>query len=136
MSHPAHYIRRWREFRDISQEDLAAAIGRERSYVSRIENGQRKYDQPFLEETARVLRCEVAELIARDPDDPEGLWGIYAKLSAEQRRQLVDIAKTFPRAQDLDPPAPLSLVKATPTRGHRVTRKPIAPRAKAEARSK
>lgn len=92
-----HYIRRWREAKGLSQEALADAVGRERSYVSRIENGARKYDQPFLEAAAGVLGCTVVDLLARDPSDPEGLWSVYEELTSSQRIQLVEIGRTIIR---------------------------------------
>jgi transcriptional regulator with XRE-family HTH domain len=92
---PRHFIRRWREHAGLSQEQLAEAIGKERSYVSRIENGRRRYDEQFLEATALALNCSIVDLIARDPVDPEGLWAIYDRLSPKHRRQLVEMAKIF-----------------------------------------
>jgi transcriptional regulator with XRE-family HTH domain len=102
-------IRRWREFRGLSQEALASAIGRERSYLSRIERGERPYDQEMLESLARALGCEPADLLVRDPTDPQGLWSVYDQLTPAQRRQLVEIARTFvrtPMAMVAEPDVP------------------------------
>jgi transcriptional regulator with XRE-family HTH domain len=105
MGQPTHFIRRWRKARGLSQEALAEQVGKERSYVSKIENGARKYDQIFLEAVASALRCTVCDLLARDPNDPEGLWGIYDALSADQRAHLVEIGRTFLRNAQAAPPA-------------------------------
>jgi len=91
----AHYIKEWRKFRGMTQEVLAERIGIARSYLTKIERGTRRYDQPFLEAAAEVLRCSPADLIVRDPTDPEGIWSIWATLSPRERQQVVGIARTL-----------------------------------------
>lgn len=95
MATPRHFIRKWRQHRGLSQEAVAEAIGIERSYLSRIETGSRRYDETILQDLSVVLKCSVVDLIARDPDDPQGLWAIYDQLTASARRQLADIGRTF-----------------------------------------
>lgn len=92
-----HFIREWRKHRGLSQEQLAERIGMNRAYLSKIESGKRRYDQPFLEAAAEVLRCEPADLIMRDPSDPEGIWSIWEQLKPVERSQVVEIAKTIKR---------------------------------------
>ncbi|HXQ46266.1 MAG TPA: helix-turn-helix transcriptional regulator [Caulobacteraceae bacterium] len=94
---PRHFIRAWRKYRGLTQAQLAERIGIDRSYLSNIETGRRRYDQPFLEAAAEALRCEPADLIMRDPTEPEGLWSIWDQLAPVERRQLVDIAKALKR---------------------------------------
>ena len=47
----------------------------------------------------RPRRCaaNAADLIMRDPTEPEGLWSIWDQLAPVERRQLVDIAKALKR---------------------------------------
>ncbi|HLI67554.1 MAG TPA: helix-turn-helix transcriptional regulator [Caulobacteraceae bacterium] len=92
-----HFIRAWRKHRGLTQAQLAERIGIDRSYLSNIETGRRRYDQPFLEAAAEVLRCEPADLIVRDPTQPEGLWSIWDQLGPVERRQLVEMAKVLRR---------------------------------------
>lgn len=95
MARQPHYIKEWRKFRGMTQEQLAERIGITKSYVTKIEKGSRRYDQPFLEAAAEVLRCDPADLIMRDPTDPEGIWSIWDMLAPVERRQVVEIAKTL-----------------------------------------
>lgn len=81
----------------MTQLQLAERIGIDKGYVSKIENGKRRYDQPFLEAAAEVLRCEPADLIVRNPTDPEGIWSIWEQLRPVERQQVVEIAKTLKR---------------------------------------
>lgn len=97
MGPQRHHIKEWRKFRQLTQEQLADRIGIDKSYLSKIENGKKRYDQPFLEAAAQALRCEPADLLIRNPLDPEGIWSIWDQLEPTARRQVVEIAKTLKR---------------------------------------
>jgi transcriptional regulator with XRE-family HTH domain len=97
MPKQPHFIKEWRKHRGLTQDQLAERIGMDRAYLSKIESGKRRYDQPFLEAAAVVLRCEPADLIIRDPSDPDGIWSVWDQLQPTQRSQVVEIAKTLKR---------------------------------------
>lgn len=97
MTQQRHFIREWRAHRGLTQEQLAERIGINRAYLSKIESGKRRYDQPFMEAAAEVLRCNVADLIVRNPTATESIWSIWDALSPVQRDQLVEIGKTLKR---------------------------------------
>ena len=80
-----HFIREWRKFRSFTQEELAERMGIARSYVSHVEKGNRRYDQLFLESAADALNCTPADLIMRDPTDPEQIWSIWDEIDPAQR---------------------------------------------------
>lgn len=92
------YIREWRKFRNLTQEQLAERMGVARSYVSHVEKGVRRYDQPFLEAAAQALLCEPADLIMRDPTDGDAIWTIWEQIEPTQRevatRMLQALKKT------------------------------------------
>lgn len=89
------YLRQWRKHRGYTQDRLAEMTGLSKGYVSQLEVGTRQYTQELLELFAENLRCTPADLIMRDPTDPEGLWTIYDQLSPVERRQVVQIAHTL-----------------------------------------
>jgi transcriptional regulator with XRE-family HTH domain len=95
MAKKPHYIREWRKHRGLTQEQLAERIGITRSYLTKIENGARRYDQPFLEATAEALRCEPGDLVMRGPSQPEALWSILDGLSATQRVQAIAVIQAL-----------------------------------------
>lgn len=97
MAKNRHFIKEWRKHRSLTQDQLAERIGINRAYLSKIESGARRYDQPFLEAAAEVLQCAPADLIVRDPSDPDGIWSIWDALAPAQRNQVVEIAKTIKR---------------------------------------
>ena len=84
---PNHRIREWRKYRGLTQEQLAERIGIARSYLTKIERGSRRYDQPFLEAAAEALRTEPARLINVDPTASEGLWSLWETLTVPERVQ-------------------------------------------------
>ncbi len=93
--HPRHFIREWRSHANLTQGQVAEAIGYERSYYSRIENGKRGYDQEILERLANLYRCSPAEIIAREPSGTALLWEVVRRLSAKDLLRVTEIAKTL-----------------------------------------
>ena len=90
-----HYIREWRKHRGLTQEQLAERIGIARSYLTKIERGTRRYDQPFLEAAADALRCDPGDIIVRDPTDPEGIWSIWEQLKPAERVRAVAVLRAM-----------------------------------------
>jgi transcriptional regulator with XRE-family HTH domain len=82
---PRHFLREWRKHRELTQEALADRVGVSREYVSMIEKGKRKYDQPYLEAAAAAMNCTPADLIMRNPTDPEALWSIWDQIPPTER---------------------------------------------------
>ncbi len=100
MQNRAHFIREWRLFRQYTQDQLAEMIDMSRAYLSKIESGKRRYDQGFLEAAAKALRCKPADLIMRDPHDPEGIWSVWDSLLPVERRQVIEVAKAIHRTAE------------------------------------
>jgi len=92
---PKHRIREWRKYRGLTQEQLAERIGIARSYLTKIERGSRRYDQPFLEAAAEALRCSPSNLIDVDPTAPDGLWSILETLTVPERVQAVAVLRAL-----------------------------------------
>ena len=94
-ANPRHHIRQWRKHRGLTQEQLAERIGIARSYLTKIERGSRRYDQPFLEAAAEALRCEPSQLIDVDPTAPEGLWSLWEQLTVPERTQALAVIRAL-----------------------------------------
>lgn len=95
MSHTKHYIRQWRKFRGMTQEQLSERVGVVRAQLSKIETGVRKYDQEFLERAAVALDCEITDLVGRDPTQPLSIASIWDQVPEEQRDQARAVLLTF-----------------------------------------
>ena len=90
-----HHIKEWRKYRGLTQEQLAERIGIARSYLTKIERGTRRYDQPFLEAAAEALRCEPGDIITRNPSDPESIWSIWDQLNPLERQQAIAVIRAI-----------------------------------------
>lgn len=84
-----HYIREWRKYRGLTQEQLAERIGVTHGALSQLERGIINYTQPTLEILAEALSCEPADLIMRDPSSE--VWTIYDTLKSLPERDLKQI---------------------------------------------
>lgn len=62
-----HFIREWREFRDLTQEHLAEMLDTTKASISRIESLKQGYTQDFLEACADALGVHPGDLLTRLP---------------------------------------------------------------------
>lgn len=89
------YIKQWRLYRGLTQEQLGGRIDMAPSNLSMLERGVRGYTQETLEQIAHALQTDVASLLMRDPTDEEAIWSVWDQAKPGQRRQIVEIAKTL-----------------------------------------
>lgn len=90
-----HFIREWRKHRGLTQARLAERIETSGANISRLENNHQDYTQTTLEALADALHCEPADLIMRNPLDPEAPWSIWERLKPPQRKQAVRLLKAL-----------------------------------------
>ncbi len=93
-----HFIKEWRKYRGLTQEQLAERIGVAVSTISQLETMKQGYSQPTLEAIADALGCEPADLLMRNPTSDDHMWSILESLDPPARNQIIEIAKTFKRA--------------------------------------
>jgi transcriptional regulator with XRE-family HTH domain len=91
------FIRQWRRHRNLTLERLADRLDVTPGNLSQLERGIIGYSQPLLEALADALGCSVADLLVRDPTDPEGIWSIWDALEPLQRQQAVAVLKALKR---------------------------------------
>ena len=92
------FLRRWREYNKLSQDDAAALIGIDRSLLSKVENGKAPYNQAFLEAAAYAYKCEPVELLIRDPFLANALWALInaiRKAPESKQQQIAEIVETL-----------------------------------------
>lgn len=96
------YLRQWRKFKKLTQEQAAEPLNIDATTLSRIERGESPYDQRFLEAAAKLYGCEPQDLLVRDPEDPEGIWTAWSNLRPAQRRQAIKLLKALEEDKDVD----------------------------------
>jgi transcriptional regulator with XRE-family HTH domain len=93
---PRHYIREWRKFRGLTQEQLAGRLGVVTSSVSQLETGKQGYSQPMLEAIAEALRCEPADLLNMNPLKEGEVIDLMRLLNkAENRDMAIRVLKSM-----------------------------------------
>lgn len=86
-------IREWRDFRELTQEQLAEKVGLSNVSLSRIERGVQPYTKSTLEAIARALHCAPADLInGIQPDSPKHRIAVLVrKMSEDQADQALRV---------------------------------------------
>lgn len=88
-------IRNWRLFRGIAkQEDLAHLTimndpkgkGLDRVCITRLENGEARYNERHLAILSRALRVAPRDLIGTNPFDAGDIFAVYVGLSESKKR--------------------------------------------------
>ncbi len=96
-----HFLRAWRKYRGLTQEQLADRIGMSGSNISLLESGKQNYTQRILEELALALGTSPASLLTEDPVDQTEMRQIVDKLlllSPAARRQAIAILDVLARS--------------------------------------
>lgn len=89
------FIRQWRKHRGLTLERLSERVDMSVGNLSQIERGSYAYTQDTLEALAQALSCEPADLIMRNPLDPEAPWSIWERLNPAQRKQAIRVLKAL-----------------------------------------
>lgn len=66
-----HFIKEWREFRELTQEQLADMLGTTKTSISRIEDLKQGYTQDFLDACADALGTHPGVLLMRPPTEAD-----------------------------------------------------------------
>ena len=98
--HRHFFLKEWREYRGMTQQQLADAADLTKGYVSNLERGQKRYNEDTLEVFAKVLRCEPWELIGRNPladDERQGaeIVDIWDRIPVGQKQTAARVLKSF-----------------------------------------
>lgn len=65
--HPDHFLAEWREYRGLSQRELAVLIDESNSKISRIENGETELRPRFAKKIAKFFNIPLAALFTVNP---------------------------------------------------------------------
>lgn len=88
-----HFIKEWRKYRELTQEQAASRIGMSAENYGRIENYRVPYNQDFLELAAEAFRCDIWDLLNRDPNKEGDVIDMVRRLNERDRAE----AETFIR---------------------------------------
>lgn len=96
MVEERNYLRQWREFAKLSQDDLAERAGTTKGVISLLENEKRPLSSKWLRKFAEILGTQPGYILDLDPTemDPE-IFEAWQSVRKEDRAQVLRILSTF-----------------------------------------
>jgi transcriptional regulator with XRE-family HTH domain len=91
------YLRQWRRFRNLTQEQLADRVGWSVGNVSQLETGQQGYSDEGLALLAEALNCTPGQILDVDPTDDNAIWSLWERAKPAQRQTILEVARSFVR---------------------------------------
>lgn len=92
----ANHLRAWREFRYMTQEELADAVGTAGNVIGLLESGQRGLSHKWLLKLAPALNTTPGYLLDHDPRDvPTDILETWAAIPAEDRPKILAMLEAF-----------------------------------------
>jgi transcriptional regulator with XRE-family HTH domain len=98
----ANNIRAWRDFRRMSQAEVAAACDTKDNVISALESGDRQLTEKWLVKLAKVFKTTPGFLLDHNPFDLDTEFIRVAQEAAQgdRREQVLQILKTFTGTND------------------------------------
>lgn len=91
-------LRAWREFRGLTQDELAALVGTNGSVISLLESGTRGLSLKWLVRLAPPLKTTPGMLLDHDPNQLDNsILEIWGQVPESQKPQAREILTTFAR---------------------------------------
>lgn len=92
----ANHLRAWREFRKLTQEELAEKIGTTGAVISLLESGARGLSDKWLRKLAPVLNTRPGFLMEFDPHDADlSILEAIVDVAPERKNEALQILRVF-----------------------------------------
>lgn len=93
---PPHYLREWRHFRHMTQQELADAIGTSKTVISEMERGNLQLSPKWLRKMAPVLQTQPGYILDHDPEDlGNDIIDIWSHIEERDRDQALRVLRSF-----------------------------------------
>lgn len=93
-----NYLKAWRTFRKLTQEQLAEKVGTTQHQIAFLENGDRALSAKWLRRLAPALETTPGMLLDHDPESLDSdIIDIWAHAGSREKRQISDIARAILR---------------------------------------
>jgi transcriptional regulator with XRE-family HTH domain len=90
------FLKEWRIYRRLTQEQASERLNLDRSNLSRIERGESPYNQGLLEAAAEAYDCEPWDILNVDPlkeGEVVDLTSMLKTATPEQRAEILGYAR-------------------------------------------
>ncbi len=95
---PLHHLRAWREYRRLTQEQLAERVGTTKAVISLLERHERSLSDKWARRLAPALNTTAGFLFDHDPADlPTDVLEVWAAIPEAQKEQAMAVLQTFVR---------------------------------------
>lgn len=96
-----NYLQAWRRHRNMSQEELAEAIGTTKAVVSLLESGNRPLSAKWLRKIAPVLETSPGYLLDHDPKElPSDVFDIWQHIADKEKPRALRVLDSFRTGTD------------------------------------
>lgn len=94
-----NHLREWREFKGLTQGDLAGLVGTNANMIHYLETGERGLSAKWLRKLADALGITPGWLLDYDPSElGADMMEIWGRASDGQKRQIAEIAEALIRS--------------------------------------
>lgn len=95
--HP-HYLKEWREFREMTQQELADAIGTSKTVISDLERSVLRLSDKWLRKLAPALKTTAGHILDSDPEKLDtDILDIWASIDIRDRATALRVLESFRR---------------------------------------
>lgn len=93
-----NHLKAWREYRGLTQSELATKVGTNSNMIGYLESGERGLSAKWLRKLADALDTSPGMILDHDPNALDSdILEIWATASNRVKRQISEIAKTLLR---------------------------------------
>lgn len=90
------YLRAWREYRRMTQDQLADAVGTTAAVISLLESGDRALSAKWLRRLAPALKTTPGHLLEHDPNDlPADVIDIWGAIEEREKPRALRVLESF-----------------------------------------
>ena len=96
-----NYLRQWREYRRLKQEELAEMVGTTKAVISLLENEKRPLSSKWLRKLAVPLKTTPGRILDIDPNVAEAeALSIFDPMEEEERRRAIRVLRSLTGTHD------------------------------------
>lgn len=93
-----NHLKAWRDFRGLTQAELADKVDTNANMIGYLENGARGLSAKWLRRLADALQITPGHLLDHDPNDiPSDILEIWMNADPAVKRQIAEVAKALVR---------------------------------------
>lgn len=96
-----NHLRAWREYRHLTQDELAEAVGCSKASIGHWESGARRLTDKWLPALAKALSTSTGYILDHDPNDlPTDVLDVWASIPETEKPRALEILRAFRTGTD------------------------------------